>query len=346
MNLSSAPLLTGLLAQVSRSFYLTLQVLPRPVRRQISLAYLLARASDTIADTDLVPPAGRREALRRLRERFQGRPCLLGLGELAAAQGDPAERILLERLEEPLAMLDAMPGADRQLVREVLDIITSGQDLDLERFAQAGSSCLIALTDGAALEDYTYRVAGCVGEFWTRLCLAHGVGVPASVSGAADGPQAAAAFAALGRRFGQGLQLVNILRDLPRDLRQGRCYLPADRLQALGLEPVHLLDPGTEARLRPLYNSLLNQAEAHLAAGWGYTNQLPVSCPRLRLACAWPVLIGVRTLAHLRTRNPLDPACRIKVSRPAVRALMLRSLLLYPLPPLWRGLWREAGGAA
>jgi farnesyl-diphosphate farnesyltransferase len=112
----------------------------------------------------------------------------------------------------------------------------------------------------------------------------------------------------------------------------------------MGLEPAALLDPSAEARLRPLYNALLDRAEAHLAAGWDYTNQLPVSCPRLRLACAWPVLIGVRTLALLRTRNPLDPARRVKVSRPAVRALLLRSVLLYPAPPLWRHLWVEAGG--
>jgi farnesyl-diphosphate farnesyltransferase len=157
---------------------------------------------------------------------------------------------------------------------------------------------------------------------------------------------AAEAFAALGRRFGQGLQLVNILRDLPKDLRLGRCYLPANRLQAIGLEPAGLLNPAEEPRLRPLYNSLLNQAEAHLAAGWDYTNQLPVSCPRLRLACAWPVLLGVRTLALLRTRNPLDPGRRIKVSRRAVRALLLRSLVFYPAPPLWRQLWMEASGGS
>jgi farnesyl-diphosphate farnesyltransferase len=49
--------LTDLLKATSRSFYLTLRVLPAAVRPQISLAYLLARTTDTIADTEIVPLA-------------------------------------------------------------------------------------------------------------------------------------------------------------------------------------------------------------------------------------------------------------------------------------------------
>ena len=47
--------LNQLLKQTSRSFYLTLRVLPGAIRPQIGLAYLLARTTDTIADTELVP---------------------------------------------------------------------------------------------------------------------------------------------------------------------------------------------------------------------------------------------------------------------------------------------------
>src|SRR5207249_12306750 len=96
--------------------------------------------------------------------------------------------------------------------------------------------------------------------------------------------------------FGKGLQLVNILRDLPADLQQGRCYLPGGRLRALGLKPADLLDPANEPRLRPLYDSYLDLAQGHLHAGWAYTNALPGRNPRLRLACAWPILIGLETI--------------------------------------------------
>jgi farnesyl-diphosphate farnesyltransferase len=138
-----------------------------------------------------------------------------------------------------------------------------------------------------------------------------------------------------GVRFGKGLQLVNILRDLPTDLRQGRCYLPRERLEQAGLAPAQLLDPATEPRLRPLYNQLLDVAEEHLSAGWRYTNTLPRSCFRVRLACAWPVLIGLQTLGQLRTGNMLDPQKRIKISRRAVRRILWRSVALYPFPKAW-----------
>jgi farnesyl-diphosphate farnesyltransferase len=78
-----------------------------------------------------------------------------------------------------------------------------------------------------------------------------------------------------GKRFGKGLQLVNILRDLPEDLRRGRCYLPAERLADCSLTPLDLLKPTNESKLRPLYNKYLDRAAADLKAGWIYTNTLP-----------------------------------------------------------------------
>ena len=322
-------LLSGLLRDVSRSFYLTLRVLPGRIRKPIGLAYLLARTTDTIADTELVALAQRLEALRALRERIQGRTAPpLDFGALARQQASPAEAFLLERCEAALALLHNLPPADQQLVREVLRTITSGQELDLQRFAGASAGALVALRTDGELDDYTYRVAGCVGEFWTRICRAHLF------------PQAKvddAFLLANGVRFGQGLQLVNILRDVAADLRHGRCYVPAEPLAASGLKPADLLHPPNEPRFRPLYHQYLDRAEAHLLAGWAYTLALPRRCVRVRLACAWPILIGRDTLKLLRAGNALDPAQHLKVTRRQVRQLILRSVLLYP----WRGAWEK-----
>ena len=327
MNPASADLLTDLLKNVSRTFYLTLRVLPGAVRPQIGLAYLLARATDTVADTEIVGVEQRLDALHRLRARILGEDsAALNFGELARHQGSPDERVLLERIEEAVSLLDTMRPEDQRRIRDVLKTITSGQELDLTRFAGASVKKIICLSSDAELEDYTYRVAGCVGEFWTRMCRAH-----LFPNVALDD----AALLADGVRFGKGLQLVNILRDLPRDLRQGRCYLPGQALRATGLEATDLLDPANEPRLRPIYNAWLDRAAAHLEAGWRYTNTLPRRCVRVRLACAWPVLIGVRTLARLRGQNMLDPDSRIKVTRAEVRNLLVRSVIAYP----WAGPW-------
>ena len=338
MSSHAAPLLTDLLQQVSRSFYKTLWVLPRAVRPQISLAYLLARATDTIADTGLVPVAERLEALRRLRGRIAG----TGQGRvefnlLAVQQASPAERVLLERVEEAVGLLENSAEGDRLLIRKVLATITSGQELDLERFGGATAAGIVALQNDGELEDYTYRVAGCVGEFWTEMCRAHVFDVAKANRLLRKEP----GFMTLAVRFGQGLQLVNILRDLPRDLRQGRCYLPEEKLRAAGLTPRELLRPENEARFRSLYHSYLDLAHGHLEAGWRYTNLLP-GAPRVRLACALPILIGVRTLALLRTGNVLDSERRIKVSRAEVKGFLWRAAATVFVPPLWRRLFEKA----
>src|SRR6266700_952447 len=167
-------LLTGLLKEVSRSFYLTLRILPAKVRPQIGLAYLLARTADTIADTDLVPLEKRLQALQALRDRILGsRQASLDYSELARHQGAPAERALLERCKLSVELVQALDPADRKLTLEVLKTIISGQELDLRRFAGASADRILALRTDAELEDYTYRVAGCVGEFWTKMCRAH-----------------------------------------------------------------------------------------------------------------------------------------------------------------------------
>src|SRR5438045_9068521 len=49
--MNAAELGGPLLKSVSRSFYLSIRILPRDLQAPIGLAYLLARASDTIADT-------------------------------------------------------------------------------------------------------------------------------------------------------------------------------------------------------------------------------------------------------------------------------------------------------
>ena len=119
-----------LLKRVSRSFYLTLRLLPGPVREPISLAYLLARLSDTEADGAVT--AGEKELLARRRE-----------------------------IEEWLA---ASP--DRAEIGKVWATIQEGQRFDGERFGGGNSPPL----SEEELDRYTYLVAGCVGEFWTGIC--------------------------------------------------------------------------------------------------------------------------------------------------------------------------------
>jgi len=328
-----------LLRRVSRSFYVTLRVLPRAIRPQLSIAYLLARATDTVADTDAIAVDKRQQALSDLRRSIQAictrqKPCVPDLelflqtdrSEFSAKED--AERALLENIEPLFCALFKFSEADREKIRTVLETITCGQQEDIRRFGMA-SEGLNALATDEELDIYTYEVAGCVGEFWTQLCLAHVFqrAVPDEKRLMSDAV-----------RFGKGLQLVNILRDIPEDLRQGRCYIPEQSLSKFGLTPGDLSNQDAMPRFQPLYDGYLDLAEEHLRAGWRYVTSLPFRCVRIRLACAWPVLIGVETLRRLRRGNILgDP--RVKITRREIRRIIVKSVFLYPFGKTWNRLF-------
>jgi farnesyl-diphosphate farnesyltransferase len=307
MTTTQTELIGPLLRDVSRSFYLTLRVLPPEIRPQVSLAYLLARATDTIADTKAVPRAKRVYALQQL----QNLSHVPELGTIAGQQTSAGERQLLERLEECIVTLGQFDEMDGRRIQDLLKIIVGGQIFDLQRFPGETEKDLVALSNNEELDRYTYMVAGCVGEFWTKMCVTH---LPALRDWNAK------EMSALGVRFGKGLQLVNVLRDIPKDLRIGRCYLPVS-------QPSALLDPRNFETIRPLYTRWLDGALAHLDSGWQYTLRIPRCEVRLRLACIWPIWIGLMTIARLRAENPLDPARRIKIPRSQVYGVMVKSVL-------------------
>jgi len=314
-------LLGDLLKQVSRSFYLSLVILPRALREPLGLAYLLARAADTVADTRLIARAEQIRHLETLRRAYAGERADAAAVARAAAphQAHAAERTLLERVDEILARVTRLPERDRSGVRGVLATLTDGMLFDLHRFPGEDAAGLAALDTLAELDRYTYLVAGCVGEFWTDLHVAHRPRL------AGWNPSA---MRAEGVRFGKALQMTNVLRDVPGDLAHGRCYLPARELATLGLAPADLLEPAGAARARPLLDRLLAVALEHYDAAWRYTLAIPRREWRMRLACAWPLLIGQATLEALAAHpNPLAAAPPVKVPRAAVRAILARSTL-------------------
>lgn len=310
-----------LLEGVSRSFYLTLKALPHGLREPLSLAYLLARVADTLADTPQVREAVKQECLTEF-DRLVQLPspdaaaevalCELLVRDFVPFQEDADEANLLRHLPEAFTAFWATPARQAQAIREVLRPIVRGQLMDIQRFPVDGQ--LRALEAAVELDEYTYLVAGCVGEFWTKLCSreaegAFGSGVPFEK------------MLDLGRRYGQGLQLVNILRDIGKDVRMGRCYFPAEELAAHGLNLAQVQqDP---ARLFPLTGQWRASCREHLECGVAYLDA--VQHRRLRYATALPLLLGIRTLALINRAEPNALMQGVKVSRGEVAKILLEA---------------------
>ncbi|MCO4863679.1 squalene/phytoene synthase family protein [Cupriavidus sp. WGlv3] len=315
-------LLGPLLKGVSRSFYLTLRVLPARMRDPVGLAYLLARAADTIADTALIAPERRLALLLSLREQVNGvnggaasMPDFAA--EVASRQEQSDERILLESLAHALAALAQLEPADRSAVRQIVSTLTAGMEFDLRTFPDERAGHIVALRELEDLDRYTYLVAGCVGEFWTRMAAAHMPGAIGEVDG----------MLRRGVRFGKALQMTNVLRDCGKDLRIGRCYLPETMLESEGLRPQDLLRPDASARARALMFELVRNTLEHFEQALAYTLAIPARFVRLRLACLWPVLIGMETLRLLvRNHSWLEPGRSSRLPRRQVYRILAYSV--------------------
>lgn len=280
-----------LLRDVSRSFFLTIHYLPESMRPAIAAAYLLARATDSVADTSTAPAEQRRAVLGLMRRAVTGcadaedleRLFMQLSGPLAQAQPNAAEYRLLRRFGECLLLAEALPEVQRQLVREVLDTITAAQQEDTLAPRMTGEEETLRYTDA---------VAGCVGVFWTRLGYA-------TMGEQFAAPEAQPMMEETGLRYGRGLQLVNLLRDEEEDAARGRCYLAgADRLL------------------------WCNRAERYLRDGVEYARRLRAF--RLRWVTMLPALLGLRTLRLLRRRKGAE---RVKISRLSVYAAMAEAML-------------------
>jgi farnesyl-diphosphate farnesyltransferase len=309
---STQALGTSILRSVSRSFYLSIRFLPARLREPIALAYLLARTTDTVADTIRIPGTVRMEALKMLSDGIQGKASrevvINHVASFVSLQENAAERTLLDSLPDCLKWLEQTRGADRGDIRAVLEKITHGQMFDLHRFDNPAE--LRALQTAADLDEYTYLVAGCVGEFWTRLCFRHVRDFASLI------PEE---MLALGRRYGVALQLINVLRDVGSDLRGGRCYFPEDELRAVGLSAAQILSQSD--RFQPIYQRWMEKAQAGLECGIQYSRA--IRNRRVRAATVLPALIGARTLALLHKTGASALHYTIKVPRRDVRAMIM-----------------------
>jgi farnesyl-diphosphate farnesyltransferase len=281
------------LRDVSRSFYLTLRALPKGMRPAVSVGYLLARASDTIADCG-AEHSTRQALLNDFQEQLAegaGGAFLRDAVEIAESDGPgvlkKGERVLMRRLGEVFAWLSRLQWWEQDAVQRAVITITKGQQWDLQHFPEGE---VVAVESSEELLRYCYLVGGCVGEFWTRIGFGHD---PRFASLPAE------EMARLGKNYGCGLQLVNILRDVAEDEQRGRRYLPGPR------------------------EEWLTKAEEFLQDGLTYARA--ARGRRAKTATVLPALLGRETLTLLRTSTDEELAAGVKVDRRVVRRCVRRA---------------------
>jgi farnesyl-diphosphate farnesyltransferase len=294
----------AVLRGVSRSFYLTIRILPRLMREPVSLGYLLARASDTIADTESVPASLRKECLSLFHpalknEKLREKLCSLIDEKFLVHQENEREKLLLQHLADVFAWYDSILEQDWTAIADVMKSILDGQIWDVDYFALHGKKQLETADD---LELYCFQVAGSVGEFWGVV----GMNADHKFSNY-DLEQ----LKLDGINYGIGLQLVNILRDLPVDIKNGRCYLPD-------------VDFKKKKAVMRAAKKWSKKARLYLELGLKYSSSLRQK--RAKVATVLPAIIGLKTLDLIDSATWEQWQSGIKVSRKEIRKSLLQAL--------------------
>ena len=191
--------------RVARSFSLAARLLPRDVRRDVQLLYLVLRTLDDLVDAEVRIGESTRAAAERRLAAIDDWASGRGSGEPDGTAVDSSRELLI---------LDDLARRHPTLPRDAIRDFLAGMRADLRGPA-------IVSDDDAA--RYCYQVAGTVGRLM------------ASILGIAPGAEQAADRAA--RALGSAMQRTNILRDLAEDGRAGRVYLPDDVLRDAGIDP-------------------------------------------------------------------------------------------------------------
>ena len=298
-----------ILQGVSRTFALNIPQLPGALRHVVGNVYALCRIADTIEDEPALSPAQKRTFSERFIEVVTGRDdgALFSreLGALLSAASTEREQDLVANTARVVRITQGFRTAQRRAIERCVRVMSRGM-AEFQQNARADG-----LEDLSHLNRYCYHVAGIVGETLTDLFCDYS----AEMRGRRDD------LFALSVSFGQGLQMVNILKDVWEDQRRGACWLPRDVFRSAGFE-LHALSGGQPA---PGFVEGLSQLVAithrHLTNALRFVLIIPPHETGIRRFCLWPLGMALLTLRRIHSTPGFRSGQEVKISRRSVRAV-------------------------
>ncbi|MCA9521536.1 MAG: phytoene/squalene synthase family protein [Myxococcales bacterium] len=302
-----------ILPRVSRTFALSISMLPESLRDAVRAAYLLCRIVDTIEDDTSVPLEVRRPIFAEFDAlmRDDARDPTAFEASAEVFRGEWAEAALCSRAGATFRSFRGLSEAQREAIRPSVLEMSHGMQQYVERMVEAPLASIADLTD---LERYCYFVAGTVGELLTPLFLLDNPGISAELE---------SSLRERAVSFGLGLQLVNIVKDVADDLERGICFVPRELLSSFGLSVHELLDERQREAGLAVVRAICRVARTHLERAREYTCLWPTSASAVRLFCAVPLALALGTLGVVEQGDDTLRAGRNpKVSREFVTRLI------------------------
>jgi farnesyl-diphosphate farnesyltransferase len=305
-----------ILPGVSRTFAISIRLLPGDLQRSVLCAYLLCRIADTMEDAGDLAAGEKAELFDAMLAAFDDVATANALPRATSeVTGDPAHVALIRRADLVFVLWRSLPPASAAHVRRWVEEMVTGMRKVV--LAHPGG---IRLTTLAEYREYCYYVAGTVGYMLTDLWHDHSRAISRRTY---------EALTARARAFGEALQTVNILRDVAVDAEhENAIYVPEEMLREHGSSHATILSPAHETANYAALSSLIELAWKDLDDARDYLLRVPRRALSVRLFCILPLLYAYATLRDLtRSRDMLRPGGTVKISRGEVRALMMAGML-------------------
>ncbi len=274
----------AILGSVSRTFALTIPLLPPALEKVVGNTYLLCRIIDTIEDASQIQAQEKQTLSQLFLDAVLGaKPAKSFIEEsLSALKGYPNEDELdlIAHTDTVLRVLHTCPKIDQAAVCKCVAIMSEG----MSRFHSKQS--IDGLKDLHEFEEYCYVVAGVVGELLTTIFMNHSPEFAKNIHGHQD----------LALDFGQALQMTNILKDSPEDRDRGVSWKPALISQS----------------------ELLVIAYQKLQASLRYNLLIPKREVGMRRFCFLALGLAIMTLEKIAQRDQHQNLYSIKLTRNTV----------------------------
>lgn len=311
--------LRDLLRMASRTFAIGIEQLPSILCDAGTVAYLLLRVSDYLEDNEDVPAEKKIALLNLWADVLGGNATSEELtSQIQQADTSNPDAVVAQHAGDILTRLATLP-------KEVQEIITQHvlhSTLGMARWVERGPQVI----DEADLDDYMFEVAGRVGYLLTHLFAWYSLSIRVKIK----------ELLPLAREFGLALQTVNVIRGLRKDYDRGWVYVPKKFLAAVNLTAHELFQPENRAEAIKVLDMLADKAERHLHAALACVKSLPPWQHRIRLACIFPLMFAIRTLAISR-RNADVFRDEAKITREEVKRIVKDATLWG-----WSNMWLDS----
>jgi farnesyl-diphosphate farnesyltransferase len=305
-----------ILPAVSRTFALSIRLLPGDLGAAVRCAYLICRIADTVEDEPHLPAEQKATLLDSLAACFDGADAVDEfVRRSASVSGEPAHVRLVRNGELVFVAYRQLPPATREHVRRWVTEMIVGMRKFVLVYPHG-----IRIQSLEEYKEYCYYVAGTVGYLLTDLWHEHSPSI---------GKRQYEVLRGQCRAFAEALQTVNILKDVARDAEhENSIYIPEQLLREHGSAHATILSSSRAAENRAALATLVQLAWHDLDQATSYLLAIPRRAVSIRLFCALPLLFAYATLRDLTsTPDALARRVVVKISRSEVKSLTLLSVL-------------------